>query len=489
MIDFSDTGRAGAANATYADLFRDGRAILSVLVILGAALHALQILVIAIIMPTIVGDIGGASYFAWPAMIYSVGAILGAASVGPVWDKFGRRRGYAFSGLAFLTATVASAVAPDMGTLIAARALQGVAGGVILGGAMALIGVLFDTALRRRILAIYQGTWMIVQLLGPLLGGAFAEIGWWRGSFWVMVPFVLAFTIVSWLKIPDQSPSELEDKTSGGFPMLRLGLITTGVLAVGCAGPTDDATLRAAFLAAAIVLIGLCFRIDRQAENPLFPRRAISLMAPVGLALWILFLVGVAQSAVTLFLPLLLQVVHGVTPLFISFVTIVISAGWTVGTFAVSSWSGFKERLALWAGPPFMLAGVAIITVTAQSPFLGVLTAGGFLLGLGIGTHNVHMVARTMAGAEIGEERITASATTSMRTLGNAFGAALAGMLATIGGLGDVTQAAAVGNAVVFVYGVTLIPLAFAVVFMVWLVRLWTRTEPVASPASPGAPS
>ena len=120
---------------------------------------------------------------------------------------------------------------------------------------------------------------------------------------------------------------------------------------------------------------------------------------------------------------------------------------------------------------------------------VGVLTAGGFLLGLGIGTHNVHMVARTMAGAEIGEERITASATTSMRTLGNAFGAALAGMLATIGGLGDVTQAAAVGNAVVFVYGVTLIPLAFAVVFMVWLVRLWTRTEPVASPASPGAPS
>ena len=209
MIDFSDTGRAGAANATYADLFRDGRAILSVLVILGAALHALQILVIAIIMPTIVGDIGGASYFAWPAMIYSVGAILGAASVGPVWDKFGRRRGYAFSGLAFLTATVASAVAPDMGTLIAARALQGVAGGLILGGAMALIGVLFDTALRRRILAIYSGHLDDSTAAWPLLGGAFAEIGWWRGSFWVMVPFVLALTIVSWLKIPDQSPSEL----------------------------------------------------------------------------------------------------------------------------------------------------------------------------------------------------------------------------------------------------------------------------------------
>ena len=84
MNNISGTGPADAAYATYAELFRDGRAILSALVILGAGLHALQIMVIAIIMPTVAADIRGASYFAWPAMIYSVGAILGAASVGPV---------------------------------------------------------------------------------------------------------------------------------------------------------------------------------------------------------------------------------------------------------------------------------------------------------------------------------------------------------------------------------------------------------------------
>jgi len=477
MNDNSGAPSDGAANASYADLFRGGRAILSVLVILGAALHALQIMVIAIIMPTVVGDIGGASYFAWPAMIYSVGAILGAASVGPVWDRLGGRRGYAFSGLAFLAASVASAVAPDMGTLIAARAAQGLAGGLILGGSMALIGVLFDDALRTRILAIYQGTWMVVQLLGPLVGGAFAEIGWWRGSFWVMVPFAAVFTIISWAKVPDQSPAERADKKSARFPGLRLAMITTGVLAVGLAGPTDHGGLRAAYLVAAVILIGLCFGIDRKAGMPLFPRRAVSLLAPVGLTLWILFLVGTTQGAVTLFLPLLLQVVHGVTPLFISFVTIVISAGWTVGTFGVSSWTGPKERLALLAGPPFMLAGLAIITVTAQAPYLWLLTFGAFLLGLGIGTHNVHMVARTMTGAEKGEERITASSMTSMRTLGGAFGAAMAGMLATIGGLADVSEAAAVGGAVMFVYSASLIPLACTVVLMIWLVRLWTRAE------------
>ena len=57
------------------------------------------------------------------------------------------------------------------------------------------------------------------------------------------------------------------------------------------------------------------------------------------------------QTSVTLFLPLLLQVVHGVSPIFVNFVTITISLGWTVGTFSVSGWSGERERVALAAGP------------------------------------------------------------------------------------------------------------------------------------------
>ena len=62
MNDNPDADQTGATTASYAELFRGGRAILSVLVILGAALHALQIMVIAIIMPTVVGDIGGAGH-------------------------------------------------------------------------------------------------------------------------------------------------------------------------------------------------------------------------------------------------------------------------------------------------------------------------------------------------------------------------------------------------------------------------------------------
>ena len=118
------------------------------------------------------------------------------------------------------------------------------------------------------------------------------------------------------------------------------------------------------------------------------------------------------------------------------------------------------------------MAGLAVITLTAQLPMLVVLTIAAFVMGLGVGTHNVHLLARTMAAAGKGEERITASAMPSIRSLGTASGAAVAGMLSIIAGLGNATDPAAVGSAITFVYGFALVPLAFAAMFMFRLLRL-----------------
>ncbi|TMJ60199.1 MAG: MFS transporter [Alphaproteobacteria bacterium] len=84
---------------------------------------------IAIIMPTIVADIGGAAYYTWAAMLYTIGSIVGGASTGIVWGRLGARRGYAMGAGIFALGTVACALAPDIGTLIAARTVQGWAGG------------------------------------------------------------------------------------------------------------------------------------------------------------------------------------------------------------------------------------------------------------------------------------------------------------------------------------------------------------------------
>ncbi|MDP6174872.1 MAG: hypothetical protein QGF09_11955, partial [Rhodospirillales bacterium] len=74
------------------------------------------------------------------------------------------------------------------------------------------------------------------------------------------------------------------------------------------AGPVADNSLRAILIIAALFFLWQAFRLDRVSENRLFPRAALSLRSPVGVAIWILFLTGTAQAALTVFLPLLLQV-------------------------------------------------------------------------------------------------------------------------------------------------------------------------------------
>jgi hypothetical protein len=72
---------------SWSEIFRNGLGYYSALVIGGIAMNATQMLVIAIIMPTIVRDIGGANFYTWAAMLYTIGAIVGGASTGMVWSR------------------------------------------------------------------------------------------------------------------------------------------------------------------------------------------------------------------------------------------------------------------------------------------------------------------------------------------------------------------------------------------------------------------
>ncbi len=464
-----DTAKGG-----WTELLREGRAAYTILVVGGSAINALQILVIAIIMPTVVADIGGAAYYTWAAMIYTVGSIVGAASVAPVWAALGPRRGYALSAVALLAGTLGCALAPDMATLIVARSVQGFAGGLVSGGGMALVTGLFDARLRTRVLALSQATFTVSHLCGPVVGGMFAAIGWWRGSFWVMVPVVLVFAAVTWLRVPERLEGDA-DRARTAFPLGRLVTLASGVLCVAAVGPVGEPVLRTVLIAGAIGLVWMAFRIDDRSTAKLFPSRAFSFASPVGLALWILALASLTQTSVTLFLPLLLQVVHSVTPVLISFVTIIISFGWTVGTFVVSGWSGTRERTAMAVGPLLSLVGLAGITVTAFFPHLVALAGCAFLMGVGIGCYNVHLVARTLEAAAPGESRTTAASLSMTRSLGTAFGAAIAGVIAHAAGLGAATDPHAVAAAVSAVYEWTLVPLVVAALCMFRLLRLAPR--------------
>ena len=155
---------------------------------LGISLHAIDIFIITTIMPTVVEDIGGISYYAWTSMLYMVGTIVGASASSHLRARLGTRRGYIWGGLILLIGTIACAIPPDMVTLLIGRFIKGVGGGLVIAQSMALIRDFYTPSIRTRILATVSTTWSVAALFGPGLGGVFAELEWWRGAFWAKLP-------------------------------------------------------------------------------------------------------------------------------------------------------------------------------------------------------------------------------------------------------------------------------------------------------------
>jgi MFS family permease len=485
MTDRTPHGPADqAAKASWAELFQGAYALYTVMVMLGVVLFSVQVLVIVTIMPTVVTDIGGASYYVWASMLYQVGAIVGAASVGPIWKATDARRVFLIAATVYTVGTLGCAIAPDMLALNLARTVQGFGGGLITGGTMGIVSRLFRPNQRTRVLAMYQGTWTICSLLGPFFGGAFAEFGWWRGSFWAFLPFIAAFAALVWWKLPKdlkQSSGAREDRA--GFPFLRIALLTAGVLGIAQAGQLRNLAWVAVLLVTSVFLIWFTFRIDGRETRRLFPSKPFSIRRPVGLGYWILIIGGGVQGPITIFLPLALQIVHDVTPLWVGVTNLVISLAWTISTFLVSGWSGARERFAIISGPVFMLAAVVALAANAIDGTLFMLLLAAFVFGWGIGIHNVHLGARTMGAAEKGEEGITASSLSMVRSLGGAIGTAGAGMVANLAGLGDSIDPATVNHVVFAVDVVSALPLVFAILFAIRLARLVVPLTPTREPA------
>src|SRR5947199_10796734 len=115
--------------------------------------------------------------------------------------------------------------------------------------------------------------------------------------------------------------------------------------------------------------------------------------------------------------------------------------------------------------------GTACMTAVALLPVVVLMPLSAYVMGIGIGIYNVHLVARAMDSVGADEYRSTASALTSVRSIGTAFGAAIAGVVANIAGLGDATEPEAVGKAVTAVYLTCCIPFGIAALLMFRFVR------------------
>jgi MFS family permease len=436
----------------WGSIFKDGLALYTIMLNLGIGLHAVDVFIVSTVMPSVVRDIGGAAYYSWATMLYMVASIIGAATGSPLKAGLGARRAYSLAALLFLAGSASCALSPTMFVLLSARLIQGFGGGLIISLSMALVSELYPERLRKRVLALISSTWGVAALIGPAVGGAFAEWGFWRGAFWINAPIIAGFMLTAWFRLPERPGEASKQK----FPYRRMALLTLGVLCVGFAGNWKSVAVQALLVIAAIALVWQTLRLDAAGDNKLFPSHPFSPTSTTGTASWVMFLSSLTSTVIGIYLPLALQVLHHVDPLDAGYMTASLAVCWTIASMATAHLHGRAASISILVGLVFCCVGLGALAFGIEHvPTMVVPTMNG-LVGIGLGCSNLHVVAATMRHAQRGEETLTASSIPTVRSLGIAFGAAGGGVIANGAGLTDALLPADVSRAFFSVLGIAL---------------------------------
>jgi len=395
----------------------------------GILLHSMNVLMLATVLPTIVGELGGAPLMSLPSTAFLASSIIAATCAGLGTATFGARDTYAVGAAVFTAGAIVIALAPAMEWVIAGRFVQGFGGGLIAGVAYVLVRSTFPEAAWARVIALLSGMWSVAILVGPLAGGVFAKYGQWRGSF-VMVAAIAAVLALGAFRV---LPAARSTAKRSAFPGARLALVCAAIAGSSSAAVAPSPVAKALLIVLAIVLLAAMLRLDRKTSSPLLPSDAFSFSTPTGLGLWLLVLVAVAYSPLQIFIPAFLQSLHGLDPLTAGYGVACASLGWTVAALLVAGANElWRDRLIV-LGPLIMLVSLIAAGVLADLHAL-LLCAAILGIGTGIGLCWAFVAQRTMSGARKGEEAVAAASVPTVQQMGFALGAALSGLAANAAG-------------------------------------------------------
>jgi EmrB/QacA subfamily drug resistance transporter len=289
---------------------------------------------------------------------------------GGLGDRFGRRRIYLVGTVWFAAASLLCGLAPTLEWLVAARALQGVGGALVVPGSLALIQATFHPDDRSRAIGLWAGASGAAGAVGPLLGGVLVDAAGWRWVFLVNVPLAAALAVLLVARVPERRP----DAPSGRFDVLG-----AAAAAVGLAGTTyalirgpDHPRSAAAAAAVGLVALLLFVRIERRSRSPMLPLGVFASRQFSAANLAGFFLYG-AVAALFFVLPIQLQVTTGYSAMTAGLALVPLTA-------LTLMLSGRGGALAARVGPRIPLAAGSLLCALA------------LLLATRIGTHASYLL-------------------------------------------------------------------------------------------------
>jgi MFS family permease len=404
------------------------------LLCMGVWLHAADSLVTATVTPAVVDEIGGIAYVSWTISLYQIGAIIAGAATALLCRRAGVKRVLLVATLLYGAGCVIAALAPDMATLLGARLAQGIGGGMLVSLSYVAIQQSFAEPLWGPLFGIVAAIWGAGSLLGPLIGGVFADLGFWRGAFWFFAAQAGLLGALALLLLPKQP---IDGQTKQTWPISPLLMLSTATLLIAFAGVAQNIPLAVAECLAGIALLIMAARMDRRSHFRMLPIQTLDLRHPVGPGLLTVFALSMAKTGFWAYGPLILKTMFGIDPLISGYILAAESLAWSLATMAVSNVPGSAGRLLIRIGVGLIVVGTGGLAVTVPAGSLAGMVACELLGGVGFGLAWPSIVRRVVQFSDDSERALAAAAPGTVQRIAFAVGSATTGIAANMSGLAD----------------------------------------------------
>ena len=372
--------------------------------IMGSGIVLLDGTVVNVALPTIQRALGGglaAQQWVVNGYLLTLGSLILIG--GSLGDLFGERRVFAFGVAGFGLASAICAAAPSIGVLVAARAVQGVAGALLVPSSLAVIVNTFPESERGAAIGSWTAWGAIAGVLGPLAGGELLAIASWRWIFLMNVPLAIACVALILTVIPGSAPREAGAR--------RIDIPGAILCAAGLGGPVFALIEQPRLgwssaavigpLAAGVALMGAFLFYEGRTRDPMLPlglfrRRNFSAGNIETFSMY------AGLSILFFFLILFLQQIGGYTPLRSGLATLPV----TVVMFVLSRRFGaladrYGPRLFMGAGPLVAAAGLLLFQrVGVKVGYLSEVLPPLLVFSLGLSMTVAPLTAAVLTGAE-----------------------------------------------------------------------------------------
>jgi EmrB/QacA subfamily drug resistance transporter len=400
-------------------------------IMLSIGLVAIDSTILATAVPAVVDDLGGFTQFPWLFSVYVLAQAVSVPLYSKLADLVGRKPVMLVGIALFLLGSLLCGLAWGMGALIAFRAVQGLGAGAVLPAGMTIVGDIYSIEERAKVQGYLASVWAISSVVGPTLGGVFADYLSWRWIFFVNIPLGLAAAWMLWRNF-SESVSRQRHKIdyagslllAGGGVLLLLALLEGGIRWPWSSGPSVGL-----FVVSGVLLVGFAL-VERRAAEPVLPFWIFRNRVVVA-AMLASLVVGVLMMGLSTYIPLYAQSVLGHGAVTAGFALAAMTLGWPIAASNAGRFYlvlGFRTTMLI--GGVVGLAGASLLLAIGPGSSLLQLAAPCFVMGLGFGLVASPSIIAAQSSVTWRHRGVATGTTMFTRSIGSAVGVAVFGAIA-----------------------------------------------------------